>query len=144
MRLLSQKKAEDKAMLAKQNQYSIDIKHEAKIVEITFQGSSVKFDQVAHALDQLREYIANDYCIKLRGYWNRKCNSLKAFMFALGLFGHSDRIILESKSKYSKAERRKMREQAGKMRREGYTVKQISDQLNVPLKTVYRWLKASK
>jgi len=129
-------------MLANQKKYSIDIKHEAKTVEITFEGSSVKFNQVAHALNQLKEYIENDYCIKLRGYWSRKCNSLKAFMFALNLFGHDDQIILENKSRYSKAERRKKRRLAGKLRRKGYTVKQISNELKVPLKTVYRWLKA--
>jgi len=121
--------------------YTVDIQPESKVVIVTFSGSSMNFKAIKSALIQLKSYIIEGYQIKLRGYMTRESSSLKAFMFALSLIGQENRIILENKSRYSKAERRKMRVKARELRRKGFTAKQISRELNIPLKTVYRWIK---
>ncbi len=122
-----------------ENRYRIEVKTEDMLVEVTF-VSSVSFDLIEHVLDQLRNYIIEGYQIKLFGYINRKCNYLRAFMLALSLFGKEDRISFINKARFSKAERRKSRILMLELRRRGYTAKQISEELGVPLKTTYRWL----
>jgi len=120
--------------------YSIEVKSESKTVEVEF-GPSISFDMVEEVLNQLREYIAEDYRIKLIGYINREYNYIKAFTLALSLFGKEDRIIFENKAKFNKAERRLKKRQMQELRRMGYNAKQMSEELDVPLKTIYRWLK---
>ncbi|MCC6012904.1 MAG: helix-turn-helix domain-containing protein [Candidatus Verstraetearchaeota archaeon] len=120
--------------------YSIKILSESKIIEVDFR-TYLSFDTVEEVLNQLREYIAEDYRIKIMGYINREYNYIKAFMLALSLFGKEDRIIFENKAKFSKAERRLKKERIQELRRMGYSAKQISEELGVPLKTIYRWLK---
>jgi hypothetical protein len=120
--------------------YSIKILSESKIIEVDFR-TYLSFDTVEEVLNQLREYIAKDYRIKIMGYINREYNYIKAFMLALSLFGKEDRIIFENKAKFSKAERRLKKERIQELRRMGYSAKQISEELGVPLKTIYRWLK---
>ena len=63
-------------------------------------------------------------------------------MLALSLFGNENRVIFENKARYSKAERRKSRVMMRKLRKRGYSAKQISEELGIPLKTIYRWLKS--
>ncbi|MCS7385990.1 MAG: helix-turn-helix domain-containing protein [archaeon GB-1867-005] len=121
--------------------YTVDVKPESKVVIVTFSGSSMNFKTIQSALIQLKSYIIEGYQIKLRGYMTRKSSSLKAFMFALSLVGQENRIIFENKARYSKAERRRKRVKARELRRKGFTAKQISRELKIPLKTVYRWLK---
>jgi hypothetical protein len=120
--------------------YSIEVKSESKTVEVEF-GPSISFDMVEEVLNQLRGYIAEDYRIKLIGYINREYNYIKAFTLALSLFGKEDRVIFENKAKFNKAERRLKKRQIQKLRSMGYNAKQMSEELGVPLKTIYRWLK---
>ncbi|MGC8998438.1 MAG: helix-turn-helix domain-containing protein [Candidatus Bathyarchaeia archaeon] len=120
--------------------YSIEVKSESKMVEVEF-GPSISFDMVEEALNQLRKYVAEDYRIKLIGYINREYNYLKAFMLALSLFGKEDRVIFENKARFNKAERRLKKRQMQELKSKGYSAKQISENLGVPLKTIYRWLK---
>ena len=121
--------------------YTVEVKPEEKLVEVRF-ASSLNFDLVEQVLNQMRIYIAKDFQIKLVGYINRKSNYIRAFMLALSLFGNEDRVIFENKARYSKAERRKSRIKMRKLRRKGYSAKQISEELGIPLKTIYRWLKS--
>ncbi|MCQ5341022.1 MAG: helix-turn-helix domain-containing protein [Candidatus Methanomethylicia archaeon] len=123
--------------------YSIKVISESKIVEVDF-GSFVSLDLIEEILNQLREYIAEGYQIKLIGYISREYNYIKAFTLALSLFGKEDRIIFENKAKFSKAERKLKKEQMQELRRRGYNAKKISEELGVPLKTIYRWLKEDK
>jgi hypothetical protein len=123
--------------------YSIRVISESKIVEVDF-GSFVSLDLIEEILNQLREYIAEGYQIKLIGYISRKYNYIKAFTLALSLFGKEDRIIFENKAKFSKAERKLKKEQMQELRRRGYNAKKISEELGVPLKTIYRWLKEDR
>jgi translation initiation factor IF-3 len=120
--------------------YSIEVKSESKMVEVAF-GPSISFDMVEEVLNQLRKYIAEDYRIKLVGYISREYNYLKAFTLALSLFGKEDRVIFENKAKFNKAERRLKKRQMQELRSKGYNAKQTSEELGVPLKTIYRWLK---
>jgi hypothetical protein len=120
--------------------YAIEVKSESKIVKVEF-GPSISFDMIEEVLNQLRKYIAEDYRIKLIGYINREYNYLKAFTLALSLFGKEDRVIFENKAKFNKAERRLKKRQIQELRSMGYNAKQISEELSVPLKTIYRWLK---
>ncbi|MCL7393147.1 MAG: hypothetical protein LZ170_06110 [Thaumarchaeota archaeon] len=120
--------------------YSIEVKSESKTVEVEF-GPSISFDMVEEVLNQLRGYIAEDYRIKLIGYINREYNYIKAFTLALSLFGKEDRVIFENKAKFNKAERRLKKRQIQELRSMGYNAKQMSEELGVPLKTIYRWLK---
>lgn len=120
--------------------YSVEVKSQSKMVEVKF-ASSITLDMLEDALNQLHKYVAENYRIKVVGYINRKYNYLRAFMLALSLFGNEDRIIFENKAKIRRAERRLMREQTLELRNKGYKAKQISEVLNIPLKTVYRWLK---
>ncbi|MEM3672879.1 MAG: helix-turn-helix domain-containing protein [Candidatus Bathyarchaeia archaeon] len=119
--------------------YSIEIKSESKTVEVNF-TSAISFDMVEEALNQLRKYIAEDYRIKLIGYINREYNYLRAFMLALSLFGNESRVIFVNKARFNRAERRLKKRQMQELRSKGYNVKQISEELGVPLKTIYRWL----
>ncbi len=119
--------------------YSIEVKPESRLVEVKF-ASSVNFSLIEQALNQLRGYIAENYQVKLIGYINKECNYLKAFMLALSLLGNEDRVIFENKAKFSRSERRKSRALMRKLRKKGYNAKQISEELNIPLKTIYRWL----
>ncbi|MEM1588297.1 MAG: helix-turn-helix domain-containing protein [Candidatus Bathyarchaeia archaeon] len=118
--------------------YSIEVNSEAKIIEVKF-ASSINFDMVEETLNQLKNYIAENYSIKLIGYINKDYNYIKAFMLALSLFGNEKRIIFENKAKFRKAERKLLKKQMQELRREGYKAKQISEKLGVPLKTIYRW-----
>jgi len=123
--------------------YSIEVKSESKTVEVEF-GPSISFDMVEEVLNQLRGYIAEDYRIKLIGYINREYNYIKAFTLALSLFGKEDRVIFENKAKFNKAERRLKKRQIQELRSMGYNAKQMSEELGVPLKTIYRWLKEDR
>ncbi len=121
--------------------YSVDVNHSGKLVEILFTGTSVPFSSVKEALLEVREYIAMGYRVRVRGYLYRESKALQAFTFALSLVGMEDTVVFENRSKYSKARRRELREKARDMRRRGMSVKRISEELGVPLKTVYRWVK---
>lgn len=120
--------------------YVVEVKPEERLVEVRF-ASTINFDLIEHVLNQMRIYINKDFRIKLIGYINRECNYLRAFMLALSLFGNENKVIFENKARYSKAERRKSRVKMRKLRERGYNVKQISEELGIPLKTIYRWLK---
>lgn len=120
------------------DRYSVIVKPENRTVEVKF-NSSVNFDLMERVLNQLRHYIAENYQIRIMGYINRDCNYLRAFMFALSLFGVEDRIVFENRSRYSKAERRKNKVLVRELRSRGYSIKQIATDLNIPLKTIYRW-----
>ena len=120
--------------------YSIEVNSQSKIVEVTF-ASAITFGMVEDALNQLKKYLAENYQIKMVGYINREYNYLRAFMLALSLFGNENRIIFENKAKFKRAERRLIREQIQKLKDKEYSAKQMSEKLNIPLKTVYRWLK---
>lgn len=121
--------------------YDIDVNHGEKLVEILFTTTSVPFNSVKEALLEVKEYISKGYRVRVRGYLYRESRALQAFTFALSLVGMEDVIVFENKSRYSKAERRVLRERARSMRRRGMSVRQISEELGVPLKTVYRWVK---
>lgn len=119
--------------------YSITVKPESQLVEIRF-SSSMNFDLMERALSQMKKYIAENYQIKVISYTNRDCNYIRAFMLALSLFGNENRIIFENRARYSRAERRKSRALVKELRSKGYSPKQIAENLNIPLKTIYRWL----
>lgn len=123
--------------------YVVEVKPEERLVEVRF-TSSMNFNLVEHVLNQMRAYIAKDFQIRLIGYMNRECNYLRAFTLALSLFGNEGRVIFENKSRYSKAERRKSRILMRKLREKGYSAKQISEELGIPLKTIYRWIKSEQ
>ncbi len=128
-------------MQTRKQKYTVNIKHENKVVEVILSGSSMSFKHIKPVLNQLRNYIIEGYQIKFKGYLTRESSELKAFMFALSLFGFEDRIIFENKSRYSKADRRRKKAIAIKLRRKGLSVKEISNELDIPIKTIYRWLK---
>jgi hypothetical protein len=127
-------------MINKSKEYSIEVIPENKIIEVKF-ASAISFDKLEEAINQLRSYIAENYCIKLIGYINKEFNYLKAFMLALSLFGNENRIIFENKAKFRRAERKIKRRQMQELKSKGYNAKQISEELDVPLKTIYRWFK---
>lgn len=122
------------------NKYSIEVKPQSKVVEIRF-ASTITLDIIEDVLNRLKGYVAENYQIKMIGYINEQSNYLRAFMLALSLFGNEDRVIFENKARFKRAERRLMRGRVRELRDEGYNVKQISERLNIPLKTIYRWLK---
>ncbi|MCX8191187.1 MAG: helix-turn-helix domain-containing protein, partial [Nitrososphaerales archaeon] len=122
------------------NEYSIEVNSQSKVVEVTF-ASIITLDMVESILNRLKNYIAENYQIKIVGYINREYKYLRAFTLGLSLFGNEDRVIFENKAKFRRAERRLIREQMKELRDKGYSVKQISERLNIPLKTIYRWLK---
>lgn len=121
------------------DRYEIEVKPESTLVEVRF-ASSPSFSLIEKVLVQLRDYIAEGYQVKLFGYINKECNYLRAFMLALSLFGNEGKISFINKSRFSKAERRKSRILMQDLRRRGYSAKQISEELGIPLKTTYRWL----
>ena len=123
----------------RERQYTVEVKPEIKVVEVNF-ISSVNFSLIEDALNNLRNYIAEDYKIKLIGYINKESNYLRAFMLALSLFDKQDRIIIKNKARFSRSDRRKRMRKARELRKKGYSVKQIANDLDIPLKTVYRWL----
>jgi hypothetical protein len=120
--------------------YDVRIDEEDKVVTVIFHNPNMTFKLIKSALMQLKSYIESDYQIKIIGYISRESSNLAAFKFALSLFGHENRIIIENKSRYHKFERRKLMEKARELRDKGLTVKQISNELNIPIKTVYRWI----
>ncbi|MGB9960467.1 MAG: helix-turn-helix domain-containing protein [Candidatus Bathyarchaeales archaeon] len=122
------------------NEYSIEVNSENKIVEVTF-ASAITLDMVEDTLKQLKKYVTENYQIKMVGYINREYNYLRAFTLALSLFGHENCVIFENKAKIKRAERRLIRKQIQELKDKGYSAKQMSEKLNVPLKTIYRWLK---
>ncbi len=128
-------------MQNRRQKYTLNIRHEHKVVEVIFGSSSMSFKHIKPILSQLKSYIIEGYQIKFKGYLTRESSELRAFMFALSLFGFENRIVFENKSRYSKADRRRKRKLAYELRNKGYSVREISEELNVPLKTVYRWLK---
>lgn len=121
------------------SKYSVSVDSSRKVVEVRF-ASTANFDLVEEILKGLKQYIAEDYQIKFIGYINRECHYLRAFMLALSLFGHENRIVFENKARYSKSDRRKCKVLVKELRMKGYSAKQISENLNIPLKTIYRWL----
>jgi len=122
------------------NAYDVEINEKDKVVTVTFHNSNMTFKVIKSALIQLKSYIERNYQIKIIGYISKESSNLTAFKFALSLFGHENRIIIENKSKYHKFERRKLMERARELRDKGLTVKEISNELKVPIKTVYRWI----
>ncbi|MCS7368128.1 MAG: helix-turn-helix domain-containing protein [archaeon GBS-70-058] len=122
------------------NAYDVEINEKDKVVTVTFHNSNMTFKVIKSALIQLKSYIERDYQIKIIGYISKESSNLTAFKFALSLFGHENRIIIENKSRYHKFERRKLMERARELRDKGLTVKEISNELKVPIKTVYRWI----
>ena len=122
------------------NSYDVEINEKDKVVTVTFHNSNMTFKVIKSALIQLKSYIERDYQIKIIGYISKESSNLTAFKFALSLFGHENRIIIENKSRYHKFERRKLMERARELRDKGLTVKEISNELKVPIKTVYRWI----
>jgi len=124
--------------------YNINIRHEDKTVEILFTGTSTPFSSVKKALLEVREYIKTGYKVKVKGYMYKESKVLQAFIFALDLVGMEDVIVFENKSRYSKSQRKLLKRKAIDLMRSGMTVKEISRELHVPLKTVYRWVKEEK
>ncbi len=124
--------------------YNINVRHEDKTVEILFTGTSTPFSSVKKALLEVREYIKTGYKVRVKGYMYRESRVLQAFIFALDLVGMEDVIVFENKSRYSKSRRKLLKRKAIDLRRSGMTVKEISRELHVPLKTVYRWIKEEK
>lgn len=122
-----------------EERYTVSVDSAKKMVEVRF-GANINFDLIEEILMSLKRYIAEDYQVKFIGYINRECNYLRAFMLALSLFGHEGRVVFENRARYSKAERRKCKVFVKDLRRQGYSARQISEKLNIPLKTVYRWL----
>jgi len=120
--------------------YTIEVKSENRTVEVTF-ASAITLDMLEEALSQLKTFITENYQVKIIGYINREYNYLRAFMLALSLFGNEKRVIFENKAKFRRVERKLMKKQTQELRNKGYTAKQISEKLNIPLKTIYRWLK---
>ena len=120
--------------------YSVEVDSESKVVEVELR-TPISLDIVEEVLNQLRKYIAEDYRIKVIGYITREYNYLKAFTLALSLFGKEDRVVFENKARFNRAERRLKKKQMQELRSKGYSAKQISEALGVPLKTIYRWLK---
>jgi len=120
--------------------YTIEVKSESKTVEITF-ASTITLDLLEEALNQLKTFITENYQIKIVGYINREYNYLRAFMLALSLFGNEKRVTFENKAKFRRAERKLMKKQMQELRDKGYNAKQILEKLNIPLKTIYRWLR---
>jgi len=120
--------------------YTIEVKSESKTVEVTF-ASAITLDMLEEALNQLKTFITENYQIKIVGYLNREYNYLRAFMLALSLFGNEKRVTFENKAKFRRAERKLMKERMQELREKGYNAKQISEKLNIPLKTIYRWLR---
>jgi len=123
--------------------YTVKIRNDLKVVDVIFNSTTMNFNIIKPALKELKEFIVKGYKIKLRGYINKKSRSLEAFQFALSLLNKEDCIVFINRSKYSKAERRKMKVKALNLKMKGFSVKQISKELNIPLKTVYRWVKSS-
>ncbi|MEM2027484.1 MAG: HAD family hydrolase [Candidatus Bathyarchaeia archaeon] len=119
--------------------YSVIVKPEDKLVEVRF-SSPINFDLMEETLSQLKDYIAKNYRVKIISYVNRSCNYVRAFMLALSLFGNEDRIIFENKARYSKVERKKSKMLVKELKSRGYSAKEISESLNIPLKTIYRWM----
>jgi hypothetical protein len=120
--------------------YSIEVKSQTKVVKVTF-TSVITLDMVEDVLNQLREYVAENYQIKMLGYVNTETNYLRAFTLALSLFGKEDRVVFEDKAKFRRAQRRLMREKIQELKDKGYSVKQMAEESNIPLKTIYRWLR---
>ncbi|MEM2239525.1 MAG: helix-turn-helix domain-containing protein [Candidatus Bathyarchaeia archaeon] len=121
--------------------YSVEVKPENRLVEVRF-ASNVNLNSIEYVLNQLRSYIAEGYRVELIGYVNRESNYIKAFTLALSLFGNDGRVVFKNKSRFSKAERRKYRKLVQELKDKGYDVRRISEEFNIPLKTVYRWLKS--
>lgn len=119
--------------------YSVVIKPEVKLVEVSF-SSPINFDLMEETLSQLKRYIAENYRVKIIGYMSKSCHYIRAFMLALSLFGNEGRVIFENKARYSKAERRKSKALVKELKSKGYSTRKISEDLNIPLKTIYRWL----
>lgn len=120
--------------------YRVSVNAKEGVVEVLFEGATVSFEQVKAALTEVRGHFAKGYKIKMKGYLAKKSEALKAFMFAIDLLGQSERIVFEEKARYSKAERRARRKRAVELRSRGLSVKEISAEVGVPIKTVYRWL----
>ncbi|MEM1601911.1 MAG: helix-turn-helix domain-containing protein [Candidatus Bathyarchaeia archaeon] len=125
--------------MAEKEKYSIIVRPECRLVEIRF-SSPLNLDLMEEALGQLRGYLAEEYRIKIISYVDRSRNYIRAFMLALSLFGYEDRVIFENKARYSKAERRRRKEIVRELKNKGYSAKRIAEHLNIPLKTIYRWL----
>lgn len=119
--------------------YSVVVKPESRLVEIRF-SSPMSFDLMEETLSQIKQYIAEDYRVRIIGYMSRDCNYVRAFMLALSLFGNEDRVTFENKARYSKAERRRSKALVKDLKSKGYSAKKIAEDLNIPLKTIYRWL----
>lgn len=125
--------------MTEKEKYSVIVRPERRLVEIRF-SSPLNLDLMEEALGQLKGYLAEDYRIKIVSYVDRSRNYIRAFMLALSLFGYEDRVIFENKARYSKAERRQRKEIAKDLKNRGYSAKRIAEDLNIPLKTIYRWL----
>lgn len=132
-----------RSFLSSRRRYTVKIRDDVKVVDIVFNSTVMNFNVIKPALKELKQFIAKGYKIKLKGYMGKRSRSIEAFQFALSLLGKDDCIVFINKSRYSKAERRKMKIRALELRMKGFSAKQISKELNIPLKTVYRWIKLS-
>ena len=124
--------------------YKIDRREEDKVVEISLRGSSLTFEQVRGALLEVKELFDKGYKVKIKGYLSRKSEAIEAFMFAVNFLGYNERVVFEEKAKYRKKDRKVLRKKAVELSKKGLSVKDIIAEINVPMKTVYRWLKEER
>ncbi|MCS7373651.1 MAG: helix-turn-helix domain-containing protein [archaeon GB-1845-036] len=127
-------------MAEKRREYVIKLVPEERRVDVIFTGSYMNFRNVKLALLEIKEYIGKGYRVKLKGYSHRHSSDLDAFFFALKIVGYEDKIVFEEKARYSRSKRKAMMNRAIDLWERGIPVKRISEELNIPLKTVYRWI----
>ena len=121
--------------------YEVRIKESAKVIEVTVTSTNPSFTRIKDALTEVKPYIAKGFKVVVRGYFRKRNRVLDAFLFALSLVGKGDLVVFEGRARYTRKERRELRDRARVLRARGYTVKRISEELKIPLKTVYRWVK---
>lgn len=124
--------------------YKVNRLDERREVEVLFEGSTVTFKQVKEALMEVKPLFDEGYKVRIRGYLSRRSEALEALMFAIDFLGFSGRVVFEERARYHKAERRALRERVVELSRRGVSVREIASEVNVPLKTVYRWLKEGR
>ena len=121
--------------------YEVRVKESVKVIEITVASTNPSFRRIKDALAEVKPYITKGFKVVVRGYFHRHNRVLDAFLFALSLVDKEGIVVFESRARYTRRERRELRNRARELRARGYTVKRISEELKIPLKTVYRWVK---
>jgi len=121
--------------------YEVKVKEEKKVIEITVISTNPSFRHIRDALTEVKPYISKGFRVVVRGYFNKRNRVLEAFLFALSLVGKGEVIVFKNKARYARKERKELRNKARELRTKGYTIKQISRELKIPLKTIYRWVK---